>query len=41
LTAGTVRLIHYLLSAAYENAIRWERVSVNPMSRARNVPLAG
>jgi integrase len=35
LAAGTVRHIHYLLSAAYENAIRWEWVSVNPMSRAR------
>jgi integrase len=35
LAAWTVRHIHYLLSAAYENAIRWDWISVNPMSRAR------
>jgi len=35
LAAGTIRHIHYLLSGAFENAIRWGWVPDNPMSRAR------
>lgn len=35
LAAWTIRKIHYLISSAYENAIRWEWVAVNPMARAR------
>ena len=35
LAAWTIRKIHYLISAAYESAIRWEWISVNPTVRAR------
>jgi integrase len=35
LAAGTIRKIHYLLSGAYKDAIRWEWIAVNPMVRGR------
>ena len=35
LKAWTIRKIHYLISGAYEDAIRWDWLSVNPTLRAR------
>jgi len=35
LAAWTIRRIHYLISAAYDNAIRWEWMAINPMASAR------
>ena len=34
-SAGTIRHIHYMISGAYESAIRWEWIAFNPMRRAR------
>jgi integrase len=34
LAPETVRKIHYLLNAAYKNAIRWKWIAVNPMDQA-------
>jgi integrase len=35
LAAGTIRKIHYLMSGAYKDGIRWEWIVVNPMVRGR------
>jgi integrase len=41
LAAWTIRKIHYLLSAAYQTAIAWDWIAVNPTSRARKPPPPG
>jgi len=35
LAAWTIRKIHYLISAAYETAVAWDWIAVNPTRRAR------
>ncbi|WP_344314829.1 tyrosine-type recombinase/integrase [Fodinicola feengrottensis] len=34
LKAGTIRKIHYLLSGAYQRAVRWKWIGVSPISQA-------
>ena len=35
LAAWTIRKIHFLISSAYQSALRWEWISLHPMVRAR------